>query len=411
MKDNIVGGKTLVVAISAGMLLGIGFLALTFVQGTAFDDSHRPTVSDCSVDSSGDITGGCTVHPDNIRDEYGGDWSRGDSFYVVIDDIEPTGDSHAPQTYYLFQNGFISEDVDEEDRNDFSQLHLTYGAFVWNSDIETSLKDGSICKGTMEIGSPGGVTFTYEDSSGDQHDVYYNDEPDSNERPIDNLMSSTEVEAESITFSGSVMACEFKVEDALDNNEHGGKFVSWSGRHPTFDGGDDGGSLSMSVDFNMAPQINQVGLGSENVSVGESLQATVSYSDPDGNVDVNWSNGATSDTVSYTFDEAGEKTVAVTVSDGTASTTASGTVVVEEREIIEDPEQPDDNETSTGGNESSGGDGDTGTGISEWVTWVQDNQGIVVGSVIAVVLAGLGLIWAVSGGSRRKKRSVRGYRQ
>jgi phage baseplate assembly protein gpV len=79
---------------------------------------------------------------------------------------------------------------------------------------------------------------------------------------------------------------------------------------------------------NRKPSISSVSVPGE-VAKGEEFTASVQASDPDGDLlSIEWGNGETGDEASYSFDEVGEQTVSVTVSDGEASVSESITLEV-----------------------------------------------------------------------------------
>jgi len=76
--------------------------------------------------------------------------------------------------------------------------------------------------------------------------------------------------------------------------------------------------------------------GSQNVTVGESVEFSVSVNNPDGDSQsISWSNGDTGTTATYSFDSQGSKTVSVTVKDGFTESTETVNV-----EVSSAPEPP-----------------------------------------------------------------------
>lgn len=342
------------------------FSALSGISEDSLD-GYNPRLGDCDADSSGDIIG-CQAKEPNLRDTYSRGWSRGDTFRVVVSNLEIGDDNHAPQAYYLYKNGYVSSSVDSEDRSRFSQLHLNHGDFNWDSSIQSSLNQGSTCSMDMDLGSPGDFSFTYR-KDGQEFTEYYNDEPDSNEEPAERLMSPVNVEARETIVEDEFVICEFKVEDVLDNTRHGGEFVSWSGRYPTFEGGNDGGSVSnVNVDFNTPPEIDSV-QSPARVNVTEAFTVRVQASDIESGSSLNyyWSNDVRGQTSSYSFTETGLKTFSVNVSDGVSTVSETVSVdVVDERvddSTKENQEKKDSSEevddTDSGTTDPSGGDDET----------------------------------------------------
>lgn len=130
---------------------------------------------------------------------------------------------------------------------------------------------------------------------------------------------------------------------------------------------DEAGLESLDGCPNTAPEINDVGLSSSTVEVGETLTVSVSASEQDGQ-DLRYTVEAGGQTVNkeeaaFQFDSSGSKTVSVEVTDGIETVSETKQVTVEKVQESEpdnpddgnQTEEPDDNQTGDGQNSPSEG--------------------------------------------------------
>ena len=369
----------------------------TFYFEGSFAYDHSPRFSDCPTEEdTGDIVGSCPEQWGDIdkfaRGEITG-YKDGEvvssHFWVEISDVKAGEEEKAPQFWWLYYNDYLTEDGREEvNEGDFpDDVDVTYGDLKWNGDLREKLEAGTICRATIQPESRGYLDITTTEAESLNTDVndanwnnqdddgdgqvdegfqMYNDEPDSDEIYVSNIVPNPkEVTADKIEIRENSMRCRFDFTEIMNKGmELDGKFIEWDGREPVI-GGDDGdeGMTSFNVDFGLDSDLdgfrdendecpetpgieekngcpNQVSKvisvdGPRNVTVGEEVNYSVSVRNPDDDsTSISWSNGATGDSAVYKFNSTGNYTLSVTADDGFEEDTEEIRVRVEEKTLL-----------------------------------------------------------------------------
>lgn len=279
------------------LLIGSALMIAVFlVVGnplSVIGDGHEGIeFNDCRVTSEADISS-CDLR-DGDMDGLGDSFDRESTgFWVEVDDVQPTGDSHAPQAYWLYKNGYVKE---SEEGDSFSNLHLSHGDFVWNGDVRESLKSASTVSLSMDIASFRGVNIEtdkaaqsyndepecFGDYCGDiTNDYYFNEEGERHSRNI--MQREVTKNADEIRFTDNKMYAKFELKEYFDEGlELPGQFESWSGDNggvPTID--EVGASGDVSVDFEVDSDGDGV-MDSRDAYPNNPDHSTVRDSDGDG---------------------------------------------------------------------------------------------------------------------------------